>query len=84
MKNKILTFIIGFLVGAIVATAGFLIYNKIIGNNLNEFGMMPMEGNGQMGNPLNGGMEEPPEKPDGDNGEEPPEKPDDVNENTNS
>ena len=45
-----------------------------LGNNLNEFGMMPMEGNGQMGNPLNGGMEEPPEKPDGDNGEEPPEK----------
>ena len=28
MKNRILTFIIGILVGAILATAGFLIYSK--------------------------------------------------------
>ena len=29
MKNKVLTFIIGVLTGAIIATAGFLIYSKI-------------------------------------------------------
>ena len=29
MKEKILTFIIGFLVGAIVAAGGFLIYSKV-------------------------------------------------------
>lgn len=29
MKNKILIFIIGFLVGAIVSTSGFCIYNKL-------------------------------------------------------
>ena len=76
MKNKILTFIIGVLVGAIIATAGFLIYNKTIGNNSNQPEMMQMNGNGQ--------MEEPPEMPNGDNGEEPPAKPDDLNNNINS
>lgn len=29
MKDKILTFVIGFLVGAIVATAGFYIYSQL-------------------------------------------------------
>ena len=29
MKDKVLVFIIGFLVGAIVATGGFMIYNKV-------------------------------------------------------
>ena len=76
MKNKILTFIIGVLVGAIIATAGFLIYNKTIRNNSNQPEMMQMNGNGQ--------MEEPPEMPNGDNGEEPPAKPDDLNNNINS
>ena len=33
MKNKILIFIIGVLVGAIIATAGFLIYEKTNSNN---------------------------------------------------
>ena len=84
MKNKILTFIIGLLVGAIIATAGFLIYNKIISNNSKQPEMMQMNGNGQMGEPSNGNMGEPPEKPSGDNGEEPPEKPNDLNNNTNS
>jgi len=32
MKNRILTFIIGILVGAIITTVGFLIYNKSINN----------------------------------------------------
>ena len=29
MKDKILMFVIGFLVGAIVATGGFVIYEKV-------------------------------------------------------
>lgn len=33
MKEKALTFIIGFLVGAIVATGGFFIYDKVRNNN---------------------------------------------------
>ena len=36
MRNRILTFIIGILVGAILATAGFLIYSKTINKNQNE------------------------------------------------
>ena len=59
MKNRILTFIIGFLVGSIITTAGFLIYNKSINNNSN--GKMPFEKNGQMQrHDVN--MGEPPEK----------------------
>ena len=38
MKSKILFFIIGFLVGAIVATGGFLIYQNV--NKNNKFDMM--------------------------------------------
>ncbi len=64
MKNRILTFIIGILVGAIMATSVFLIYNKSIDNNQNEI-MKPFENNGQMQRP-NGNMGEPPEKPQGD------------------
>lgn len=63
MKNRILTFIIGILVGAIMATSGFLIYNKSINNNQNEM-MKPFENNGQMQRP-NGNIGEPPEKPQG-------------------
>ena len=67
MKDKIMFLIIGMLIGAIIVTSGFLIYNKSISNNnLNQARMMKQEG--QMG--------EPPEKPNGDNGQEPPAKPD--------
>jgi len=62
MKNRILTFIIGVLVGAIITTAGFLIYSKSINKNqMNK----PFENNGQMQRP-SGEMAEPPEKPQGD------------------
>lgn len=84
MKGKILLFIIGLLVGAIIATAGFLIYNKIVAGNTNQHGMMEMNENGQMGKPQPGSMEEPPEKPDGDNGETPPTKPEEANNNTSN
>lgn len=49
MKNKVLTFIIGVLVGAIITTLGFLIYNKVVvKNNFNQPEMMQMNGNEQM------------------------------------
>ena len=62
MKNRILTFIIGVLVGAIITTAGFLIYSKSINKNQMN---IPFENNGQMQRP-GGNMGEPPEKPQGD------------------
>lgn len=49
MKSKILPFIIGLLVGAIIATAGFLIYSKTVENNSSQSGMVEMNENGQMG-----------------------------------
>ena len=63
MKNRILTFIIGVLVGAILVTTGFLIYSKSMNKNPNKM-MMIFENNGQM---QRGGenMGEPPEKPQG-------------------
>lgn len=51
MKEKIITLLIGVLVGAIITTAGFMIYNKITANN------EPTTTRGQMN--FNG------EKPDG-------------------
>ena len=58
MKNKILTFIIEVLVGAIIATSGFLIYQKI--NNNRE---IPNGFRQEMTN--RGDGETPPERPDG-------------------
>lgn len=80
MKDKILVLIIGILIGAIIASAGFLIYNKTTVSNSSQTNMMQMNGEGQS---QNGNMGEPPAKPDGENGEQPPTKPDD-NTNTNS
>lgn len=61
MKNRILTFIIGIFVGAIIMTLVFLIIGSNFKNNENFF---PNE-NGKMDRP-NGNMGEPPEKPNGD------------------
>lgn len=61
MKNRILTFIIGILVGAIITTTG---YSKSKNKNQNEM-VKPFENNGQM-EPPNGNMKEPPKKPQGD------------------
>ena len=63
MKNRILTFIIGVLTGAIIMTLVFLIFNKTNDNkNIENFSP---NGNGQMQRPeIN--MGEPPEKPIGD------------------
>ncbi len=69
MKEKILPFIIGLLLGAILATGGFLIYSKSVSSNNQNMPQM----NNRMGNPPDkptGEMGEPPEKPEGDNGSE--------------
>ena len=81
MKDKIMFLIIGILIGAIITTAGFLIYNKSLSNNEAQPEMMQMNENGQSGPPSNGNMGEPPAKPDGENGEEPPTRPEDSNSN---
>lgn len=83
MKDKILTLIIGILIGAILAAGGFLIYNNVSGNNQSQPEMMQMNGNGDQANGDNSEMGDPPSKPDGDDSEEPPSKPDDSN-TTNS
>ena len=59
MKNKILTFVIGILVGAIITTAGFLIYEKTNTNNK----IPNRERTGEMMNRRDG--EFPPDRPDG-------------------
>ena len=81
MKEKIFVFIIGLLVGAILATGGFYIYQKnnkaevVSGNSSSENQTKEFDGQGDMEPPElpNGEM---PQKPDG---EEPPAKPDDNN-----
>lgn len=59
MKNRILTFIIGVLTGAIIMTLVFLIFNKPNGNINN--GNFPLNENGQMQRP-NGNMGERPSR----------------------
>ena len=59
MKEKILPFVIGILIGAIITTAGFLIYEKTNTNNR----MPNRERAGEMMN--RGDRENPPDKPDG-------------------
>ncbi len=70
MKDKIIVFVIGLLVGAVLSTGVFYIYmttSKCDCSTQNTF--------------MNGG--EPPEKPNGENGQ-PPEKPNDNNDQNNS
>ena len=62
MKNKILPLVIGILIGAIITTAGFLIYEK---TNTNK-GMPNRERVGEMMN--RGDGENPPDRPDGEGG----------------
>ena len=74
MKDKILVFIIGLLVGAIITASGFLIYQ----NNNKNTNQMPSGEQMQMMERPDG--KEPPEMQ---NGETPPEKPDGT-ENSNN
>ena len=81
MKNKVLSFIIGVLVGAIVATAGYYFYAKNIQATSNQNGNGPEMGNMQespeMGNGTNG------QRPENMQGE-PPAKPDEENNSNTS
>lgn len=61
MKNKILILIIGILIGAVLTSIGFYIYQK---NNTNTNGGPDFSQNGEM-----------PQMPNGGNGQTPPEKP---------
>lgn len=80
MKEKIMYLIIGVLIGAIVTTSGFLIYNKTTKNtkinernmsNMGEPQAIPDGDNSEMGGPPsidnsdNSNMSEPPTKSDG-------------------
>lgn len=71
MKNRILTFIIGILVGAIITTSCFLIFSKKM--NVGRNGRIPMNFDGQMDH-FNQEMSEPPAKPEGDFQKEVPNK----------
>ena len=64
MKNRVLTFIIGILVGGIITTTGFLIYSKTINKNIGHNERMTMMQNGQM-QPPNENMGEPPARTNG-------------------
>ena len=71
MKNRILTFIIGILVGTIITTSCFLIFSKKM--NVGRNGRIPMNFDGQMDH-FNQEMSEPPAKPEGDFQKEVPNK----------
>ena len=80
MKNKILILIIGILIGAIVTTSAFLIYNKTLAKNSNGQEMIQMNENRKSGPSSNGNMGEPPSMPN-QNGGTPPEMPSNSNNN---
>lgn len=74
-KEKIILFVIGVLVGAVISTAAFFVYTKTLGtsSNASDSSSQQMPGGGT-----------PPEMPSGENGSNgqggtPPEKPSDKN-----
>ena len=74
-KEKIILFVIGVLVGAVISTAAFFVYVKALGTSSNTSGSSSQQMPG-------GGT--PPEMPSGENGPNgqggtPPEKPSDEN-----
>jgi len=77
MKDKIIIFIIGLLLGAVIATGAFYVYT-INNNTCNNSNQNTMMNGGEPPAMPSGQMEEPPEKPNGENGS-PPEKPNDNN-----
>ena len=92
MKDKILVFIIGLLIGAVITASGFLIYEKNNQNTTqvqNQEKMQMMERPDGETPPERPDGETPPERPDGEtpperpDGETPPEKPDGADNNEN-
>ena len=79
MKDKIIIFIIGLLVGAVITASGFLVYEKINQNNNQTSSVEEMR---MMERPDG---ETPPEKPSGmESNEDRPEPPSKNNSNTNN
>ena len=81
MKDKIILFIIGVLVGAVISTGAFYVYTKS-NNTCNTSNQNTQMNGGQppeMPSGQNSENGQPPEKPDGENSEngQPPEKPSD-------
>ena len=79
-KEKIILFVIGVLIGAVISTAAFFVYTKTLGtgNATNSSSSQQMPGGGT-----------PPEMPNGENdsnsqGGTPPEKPSDENSSENN
>ena len=69
-KEKIILFVIGVLIGAVISTAAFFVYTKTLGNSSNDTSSSSQQ--------MSGGT--PPEMPSGENSENsqggtPPEKP---------
>ena len=84
MKDKIIIFVIGILLGAVLSTGAFYIYTATNGNTCsNENTQMNGGQPPKMPGGQNGGNGQPPEKPDGENGQ-PPEKPGDNNTQNNN
>lgn len=72
MKKSIVTFIIGLLVGAIIATGSFYAYTELSSKDNSPASSMQ----GQPPEmPSGDNSSQPPEKPEGDNSSQPPEKP---------
>ena len=75
-KEKIILFVIGVLIGAVISTAAFFVYTKTLGTSSNTSGssLQQMPGGGT-----------PPEMPSGQNqGGTPPEMPSNTNSSQNS
>ncbi len=85
MKDKIVLFIIGVLVGAVIATGAFYIYTTTSNTCNNSNQNMHMNGGEppEMPSGQNSGNTQPPEKPDGENSQ-PPEMPSDNNQSNNT
>ena len=80
-KEKIILFVIGVLVGAVISTAAFFVYTKTLGTSSNTSGSSSQQ--------MPGGGGTPPEMPSGENGSNsqggtPPEKPSDNNSSENN
>lgn len=67
MRDKILLFIIGILVGAVITTGAFFIYTKVTSSRINNNPMQMPGGQTSMQGGPGGEMGQPPEKPDDSN-----------------
>ena len=95
MGEKIIIFIIGLLLGAIIATGAFMVCTKTCHNNGDKQEVMqlpngnqPSMNNGQSQNNQNGQSNQPPSAPSGDNNQsnqngQPPEMPNNDNSQSN-